>query len=653
MTSDPVSDVYSKNSRSDAAVEESEALVAALRNEMRHVGASQRRRNTDRTDQRKIVRVALMETPRADPNGLERILGQSDLVSINFLERGRRVADAVCRIRVPGPGDGWYGTGFLVGQRLLLTNNHVLSSRGEASQAEAEFGYEADLDGVLKPAVKFNLAPHEVFYTDLDLDITLVAVSPYSETGVPLERYGRLPLLPVSGKGLHGEWVTIVQHPGGQPKQIAIRANQIIELTRDELPTLDETYAERFIHYSTDTEPGSSGAPVLNDQWQVVAIHHKAIRASAARKTDDGEKWLANEGVRISAICRRLDGLRFTNKDVAAALERLERAIGLTPLAAPSFAPPPSAATEADRKPFAVAKWTQWNAASPLGYDPNFLTVPTTLDDIVGETRDRIAPLKDGSPYLHYLHFSTVIDRDRKFPLLTAVNIHGQALVHPGPRKDPWRRDARIDDEFQPAGNFYEKNKGDDPVQFSRGHLVRRIDPCWGTTAQSQIAEEHTFHYTNSTPQVQKFNDSGWGDLEDYVLDRAQTKERKMSVFTGPIFKPGDPLYGRQRPGGPWRIPVSFWKIAVVQKTENTVAAVGFIIGQVEYIQALYEAKVFTALNPYTLAEIRDRRIQATIATIEEETGLSFGPLKAFDTLSALESTRHVRFVRDPADLIL
>ena len=228
-------------------------------------------------EERFRIRRELVESPAADPNGYERILGRSDLNSINFLDRGRRAAAAVCRIKLPVDGGGTnFGTGFIAGARLLITNNHVLASREEASQAEAEFDYEHDLDGILRESVQFNLNPDDIFYTNVDLDVTFVAIVPFAENGTPLERYGRLPLLPVSGKAVPGEWVSIIQHPGSQPKQIAIRSSEILELDAKKVPGVN---FENFIHYSTDTEPGSSGAPVFNDQWQVVAIHHKAVPA--------------------------------------------------------------------------------------------------------------------------------------------------------------------------------------------------------------------------------------------------------------------------------------------------------------------------------------------------------------------------------------
>jgi len=626
--------------RKDVAPTTSPALSAAL------AAALYRRREPGPTDpQRLVMRKALLESKDSDPSGFERVIGKSDLLSINFLDRGRRAAAAVCRIKAPADGGAWYGTGFLVGPRLLLTNHHVLASADEASQAEAEFAYEHDLDGVLQAPVRFNLAPHEIFYSDPELDFTFVTVTPLSEEGVPLARYGRLPLLPLSGKALDGEWVSIVQHPGGEPKQIAIQSSQVVVLDPAAVPGVD---LDNFTHYSTDTEPGSSGSPVLNDQWQVLALHHKAVPAPPGVETPTG--FIANEGVRISAIFRHLERHRFSEPKAGLVLDRLEMSLGLSPMSA--GADTGEGLLEADHAPLPTTHW-----AGVTGYQSGFLTTPIDLDAVIAPAlaRGEVAPLKDGSGHiLKYHHYSSVIRSDRKFPLLTAVNIDGGRLVHPGKRKDTWRRDARIDDQFQPAGNFYEAAAGHDPVQFSRGHQVRLLDPCWGAdVAESQANMEDTFHYTNAAPQVQHYNDIDWGNLEDYLLEKAQSSEKRLTVFTGPIYRPDDPLYGRDRVGGPWQVPLSFWKVAVLQKTATQVVAAAFIVGQTQYVQALFEAKVFSGLKPYTVDEMRSRQIQTTIVAIEAETGLDFSAVRAFDAQGSLEATRRTRWIRDVGDVVI
>jgi endonuclease G len=643
--------------RSDVVCTDNEGLSEAL---LRSVGAgstvatpAQRSKRREAAERDKALlkrRVGYIESDKSDPNGFERIIGESDLTSINYLQRGLRAAAAVCRIKLPGEGGFSYGTGFLVGPRLLMTNHHVLGSPSQAGQAEAEFGFEHDLDGVLKRPSQFNLQPEELFFTDPALDVTLVAVAPFAEDAAPIERFGRLPLVPMTGKVVDGEFVTIVQHPGGQPKQISIRASQIVRLGASQLPGVN---LDHFIHYMTDTEPGSSGAPVLNDQWQVVALHHKAVPDPKSLSKGGKVEWIANEGVRISAIFNLLERKRFEVPAAAAALDRLDSSLGLLPL--DGARSQDSGRFEKDGSPFAE---TRWSRSTPgIGHDENFLTVPVKLAPIYSKLRSKglVAPLKSGSGHeLDYLHYTSVIHAKRKFALLTVVDIDGKALRHPGDRPGSWRRDPRIDDVYQPAGEFYEKAKGDDKVQFSRGHLVRRLDPAWGDTdTLAKMGDMDTFHYTNAAPQFQRYNDVDWGNLEDYLLDRAQTTEKRMTVFTGPIYRDDDPYYGRNREGGPWQIPLTFWKIALLQKTEDTVVAAAFINGQIQYVRALYEAKVFNNLTPYTIDQLRKGSIQTSVAGIEAETGLDFGAIRKLDAQGSLESTRQSRWIARVEDVII
>lgn len=437
--------------RPDVVVEESTPLANALATSLARLRTHPHAPASILDTFRGTIRATAVEGDQSDPYGFERILGESDLVSTNFLARGLKAGRAVCRVVVPTLGGQWYGTGFLVGPGLLATNNHVLGTRDEAAQARAEFGYEHDVDGVLAPAVEYSLAPHEVFFTDIVHDITLVAVTPLSRDGVPLDRFGHLPLVPLSGKGLHGEWVTVIQHPDGAPKQLAIRACQIVDLDRESVGAeYDLAKNEHLIFYSTDTKPGASGAPVLNDQWQVIAIHHKAVPKPGKENRDRIAKglepeWLANEGVRISAISNLLESKRFSDRDAAEALARIEHGLGVEPLWVPSTAVA-DIREEKDPGAFKPARWTSLSQAKGLGYDPNFIPgLPLPLDPIIAPSLSLLAPLKNGPGHaLDYLHFSTLVHQERKFPLLTAVNIRGDKVVYTGGRSGSFRLDARM-----------------------------------------------------------------------------------------------------------------------------------------------------------------------------------------------------------------
>jgi endonuclease G, mitochondrial len=165
----------------------------------------------------------------------ERVLGHSDLTSVCFLERGLKVSRTVGRVRI-GDARGrlaGYGTGFLVSPRLMLTNNHVLRSAAEAGHSQIEFNYQSGVDGTSLPSVLFALDPGTCFLTDARLDYTLVAVKARSLDGQELRGFGFNRLIEAQGKVLIGEYVNIIQHPNGEPKQLALRENQVVDLFED------------------------------------------------------------------------------------------------------------------------------------------------------------------------------------------------------------------------------------------------------------------------------------------------------------------------------------------------------------------------------------------------------------------------------------
>jgi endonuclease G, mitochondrial len=244
---------------------------------------------------------------------LERIMGKSDLMSVRYLELGLRIARTVGRVhlrRADGTHAG-FGTGFLVSPRLLLTNNHVLTDAGIAGASRVEFDFQEGIDGRLQSSIFVDFDPAALFVTDKPLDFSLVALKGDLRKIAP---YGWNGLSAAEGKIIVGEYVSIIQHPSGERKQVALRENQIVDVL------------DNFLHYKTDTSPGSSGSPVFNDQWEIVALHHSGIpqKDSSGRiLTRDGKvwnagmgenavHWIANEGVRISRILKHLQGLTLS-----------------------------------------------------------------------------------------------------------------------------------------------------------------------------------------------------------------------------------------------------------------------------------------------------------------------------------------------------
>jgi len=239
--------------------------------------------------------------------GFERVIGTRDLLGIDFLELAIALARGIGRVR----SSNEYGTGVLVGPRILMTNNHVISKTNLRDGWVVDMDYQENSAGQMLPVHVYRVNPDFFFYTSEPLDYTLIGLDDTSDKGQPLSAYPWIKMLADVGKLEVGDPINIIQHPNGGLKQIAFRSNQVLALT-DTKPD--------FLDYTTDTEPGSSGSGCFNDQWELVALHHSGVPdVDAARnlKTTSGQiwhqgddpasiKWIGNEGVRISAIVRDL-----------------------------------------------------------------------------------------------------------------------------------------------------------------------------------------------------------------------------------------------------------------------------------------------------------------------------------------------------------
>ncbi len=212
----------------------------------------------------------------------EKLIGDNNLRAIGFLEMGLRLSKAVCLVEVSGFGSG---TGFIVAPGLVLTNNHVLPTLDLAKRARMRFNYEEDLNGRLKPSQYFLGDATSFFVTNATLDYSVVAVR-----GFPELQYGVIPISPVVVPSL-GARVNIIQHPSAGPKQIAMVDNEV------------EYVDDMIAQYLTDTLPGSSGAPVFDDDWHLVALHHSGGWLASP---SDNSTHFRNEGILRGAILKDL-----------------------------------------------------------------------------------------------------------------------------------------------------------------------------------------------------------------------------------------------------------------------------------------------------------------------------------------------------------
>lgn len=244
---------------------------------------------------------------------LEGIVETDDSVWLSFFESGMKAARAVGRVVEPRRGPSQpVGTGSLVTSRLLLTNNHVCDSAETARGLKVEFGYEYDGEGNERLADPWPLVPDDFFATDAELDFTLVAVA-LRDGSAPGDTYGHIPLIGQTGKAVIGEVLNVIHHPAGERKRASIRFNRMV--SEDDL----------WVRYESDTREGSSGAPVFNDQWEMVALHHGGVPATddeGFELTRTGERWtpemgegalsyLGNEGARVSRIIRSLSRMQL------------------------------------------------------------------------------------------------------------------------------------------------------------------------------------------------------------------------------------------------------------------------------------------------------------------------------------------------------
>ncbi|NEJ17723.1 serine protease [Rhizobium leguminosarum] len=235
----------------------------------------------------------------------EAIVHQDDMLPMSFMHLAIEASRSVAKIIVPRIVAGnpavvqgapvlHNGTCWLVAPGLVLTNHHVIQARaagtGAASASDLNLQAEAAQilfdfdDDTIEAAVITNA---ELLCFDKPLDFALLQIDsdrPYLEVALDI---------PGPPAGHQAPALNIIQHPRGGVKRIAVRNNLMSGASETEL------------RYFTDTEGGSSGSPVFDDTWKVVALHRSHRVATGVHFQGKDVAYL-NIGTRMSAILAHL-----------------------------------------------------------------------------------------------------------------------------------------------------------------------------------------------------------------------------------------------------------------------------------------------------------------------------------------------------------
>jgi S1-C subfamily serine protease len=231
------------------------------------------------------------EAPIKEPiewSGNELITGnQETFLEMHFLHEGLRIAASVVRLGALTQRDkSFYGTGFLIASDTILTNHHVLHDYKDGKRPvkclDILFNYE--LDAANRPR-EVDRYEGDVSTITGDAEHDWAIIRPHKSFK---NSYPALSLRPVK-PAMRGDFVYIVQHPQGRLKKIGLLHNEVVNVTHSR------------VHYLTDTLPGSSGSPVCNEFWQVVALHQRGIKG-------DPEKGaiFKNQGIPIERVVEGL-----------------------------------------------------------------------------------------------------------------------------------------------------------------------------------------------------------------------------------------------------------------------------------------------------------------------------------------------------------
>lgn len=264
--------------------------------------------------------------------GLERMLdpsrGFTDMGAL--LNKLGSIVNATCQITVPTWNGKEYGTGFLIGNRSVLTNWHVVEHVGAANRQDVTFlfDYRTGRDGkTVAGGTEYRLRNHDTEW--------LVAHSPYHPADTRAEPFDQRLISTRPGDYLDFAVVRLEGEPGtkliqNQPRKFLSLSgavddpagyaagvaemfiiqhpydedeNKVLPLQMDwNKPAVRGLNADKTrVLYDVNTRPGSSGSPCFNGHLELIALHH-----AGGRDWPEEAGYLYNQGIPIGLIRKAL-----------------------------------------------------------------------------------------------------------------------------------------------------------------------------------------------------------------------------------------------------------------------------------------------------------------------------------------------------------
>jgi V8-like Glu-specific endopeptidase len=265
------------------------------------------------------VRQSLDTQPPRDQQ-LQKILGTDGVVTYEWLLKGLTMAQSVGVIS--HVASGRKGTGFLVRARdmfpslgdelIVLTNAHVVSDppeRDAIAPGDATIAFEA-VDS--KRSYEFT----EVLWQSpiKTLDCALLRLK---EQPAGIKHLAIAANIPPITEGAARARVYVIGYPGGRDLALSLQDNELLdhEAPPDGKPPEPGVC---LVQYRAPTERGSSGSPVFEAAWRVIALHHAGDERMKRLNGQSGT-WPANEGIWIQSIVKAAATAKVKPAPIAAA----------------------------------------------------------------------------------------------------------------------------------------------------------------------------------------------------------------------------------------------------------------------------------------------------------------------------------------------